>query len=121
MKKFLFVAGSLMMLVACTKDKSMEDSQEGVSATATKSEQSFNQVHIFSTGFSPDSLMVNINNNVTWVNQDARTHTVTSEKFDSGDITPGAAYKYYFDNTGSYYYYCRYHGERGVIVVTGIR
>ena len=124
MKKVLFFAGSLFLLVACSKDRSIEGKQDDASVTiknSSSSEPDMNIVHILNTGFSPDSMMVNINSSVSWVNDDAVSHTVTSDKFDSGDILPGSTFKFNFDNTGSYYYHCTHHSERGVIVVAGIR
>ena len=127
MKKIFFSTAVVFLLLACSKEKSISDlnSSDKVSAAASKtgsnspSEQ--NVVHILSSGFSPDSMMVNIDNTVTWVNDDTKTHTVSSDKFDSGDIPPGGSFKFHFDNTGTYEYFCRYHGERAVLVVAGIR
>ena len=125
MKKVLFFAGSLFVLMACSKDQGIEsdrqDSAVAMKGAASPGEQEWNTVHIRNSSFSPDSLTVNINNTVSWKNDDAIAHTVTSDKFDSGDMPPGSTFKLYFDNTGSYYYFCKNHNERGVIVVTGIR
>jgi plastocyanin len=124
MKKVLFFAGSLFVLVACSKDQSIEGKQDDAIATVksgSSSEPGQNIIHILSTGFTPDSLLANINSTVSWVNDDNGIHTVTSDKFDSGDIPPGAMFKYAFDNTGRYPYSCRYHPHSGVVVIAGIR
>ena len=126
MKKVFFFTSVLFALLACSKDKSVSDanSRDDAStayATGNKSFPSQNIVHILNSGYSPDSLMVNINSSVAWVNDDNATHTVSSDKFDSGDIPPGGTFQFAFDNTGTYRYFCKYHSEKGVIVVAGIR
>jgi len=126
MKKIFFSAGLLFSLLACTKDKSVaelnsEKSKITGSSTKIASEPGQNIVHIANSAFSPDSVMINVNSTLAWVNDDNTVHTVTSDRFDSGDIPSGSMFKYTFDNTGSYYYHCKYHGEAGVVVVAGIR
>ena len=126
MKKIFFSASLLFLLLACTKDKSVgelnsEETRVEGSSAKTGSETGQNIVHIVNSAFSPDSLMINVNSTLTWVNDDNTTHSVTSDRFDSGDIPPGSMFKFTFDNTGSYYYHCKYHGETGVVVVAGIR
>jgi len=99
----------LILLTACSKDRSIETSQDKLNTsfkTSNSPETTQNTIHILSSGFSPDSLTV---------------HTVTSEKSDSGDIPPGGIFKFGFDNTGMYVYFCKYHAAGGVIVVAGIR
>ena len=125
MKKVFFFTGLLFLLLGCSKDQSVTDmnDSDNINAKANIGNETTpqNTVHILASGFSPDSLLVNINSAVFWVNDDGKTHTVTSDKFDSGDILPGSTYKFTFDNTGHYQYYCKYHAERAVIVVAGIR
>jgi len=126
MKKILFSTGLLLSLLACTKDRSAVElnAEEGkVTGSGSKltTEEGQNIVHIVNSAFSPDSLMINVNNSVAWMNDDNTVHTVTSDRFDSGDIPPGGKFKYMFDNTGTYHYHCKYHGEMGVVVVAGIR
>jgi plastocyanin len=111
--------------MACSKDESIETSRTGsVTSTNTGSPNASptdKVILILSSGYSPDSLFVPINGAATWVNQDNQVHTVTSDKFDSGDIAPGAAFKYRFESTGKHVYYCRYHSNRGVVEVGGIK
>jgi plastocyanin len=125
MKKIFFSMVLLSLLLACSKDKSVADlNGENISANAkigTGPAIPQNTIHILSSGFSPDSVMVNINSTVTWINDDDKPHTVTSDKFDSGDILPGGTFSFAFDNTGTYSYFCKHHSERAKIVVAGIR
>ncbi len=65
-----------------------------------------------SLNYSPNSitLVVGVNNTVTFVNQDSTKHTVTAldGSFDSGDILPGGSWTYTFA-AGTYSYHCIYH------------
>jgi plastocyanin len=126
MKKIFYSTGLLFLLLACTKDKSVEsvNSLEKISASGSLSngsETTGNVVHIRNSVFVPDSIMINIGSTLAWINDDNTVHAVSSDKFDSGDILPGSMFKHEFTNTGSYYYHCKYHGEQGVVVVAGIR
>ena len=126
MKKFFFVTIAASFMLACTKDKSVSDltsSNDTKVSAQSASDPSASQhvIHITASGFSPDSTMFNVNNTVEWINDDKISHTVTSDKFDSGDIPPGGSFKYYFDDPGTYHYACRYHGEKGIVAIAGIR
>jgi plastocyanin len=79
-------------------------------------------------GYSPDkvTLVIGVNNSVTWTNNDGTTHhTVTStsvpsgaSSFDSGDMAGGATFSYTFAVPGTYQYHCNYHSwMTGTVVV----
>ena len=77
-------------------------------------------------GYTPDAvaLVVGVNNTVTWTNNDAAAHTITSTsapacgQFDSGRMNSGATYTYTFTVPGTYQYHCSYHSwMTGTIVV----
>jgi plastocyanin len=65
-----------------------------------------------SLDYTPSSitLVVGINNTVTFVNQDSVTHSVTANdgSFNSGDIIPGQTWTHTFA-AGTYSYHCIYH------------
>jgi plastocyanin len=67
------------------------------------------------TSFSPVSVTIKAGQYVTWQNNDAVTHTATSDLagFNTGNIAPGASNWAYFGTTGTYYYHCTYHGTAG--------
>jgi len=73
--------------------------------------------------FQPGNFQIAEGTQVRWVNNGQHIHTVTADdgSWDSGDLTPGAAFVKTFDRPGTYYYYCRHHtegaGMRGTIVV----
>ncbi|MBI2938153.1 MAG: hypothetical protein HYY22_08105 [Thaumarchaeota archaeon] len=71
-----------------------------------------------SLGYSPANatVILGINNTVTWINDDTLPHTVTStvvpagaSAFDSGIIQPDQNYTYTFTVVGAYQYYCTLH------------
>lgn len=64
-------------------------------------------------GYSPVNVtvVVGVNNTVTWVNEDAMPHTVTAfdGSFDSGNLDQGQSFTHTFEKTGIYSYTCIYH------------
>lgn len=88
-------------------------------------------------GFSPDSVtvVIGVNNTVTWTNDDSVDHTVTSTSvpfgatpFDSGLLSPGSGMPWQrpagenftqtFTIPGTYQYHCTQHGwMTGTVVV----
>jgi plastocyanin len=75
-----------------------------------------------SYSFSPEAItvVIGVNNTVTWVNDDNAAHTVTASdgSFTSGNIGSGGVYTYTFTTPGTYRYYCAYHSWMvGTVVV----
>jgi plastocyanin len=64
-------------------------------------------------GFSPDNItvVIGVNNTVTWTNNDISIHTVTANdgSFDSGYLNGGASFSYTFTRPGIYQYHCTIH------------
>jgi plastocyanin len=66
---------------------------------------------------SPSDLSIQVNDTVTWKNNDNAVHTVTTGKpglgfdgrIDSGVIAQGGSFSHTFDKTGLYNYYCLFH------------
>lgn len=88
--------------------------------------------------YSPREITVNVNDTVTWINNDTEPHTVTSGigagissvltnakgkptgLFDSGLFTPGKTFSIRFNNSGTYDYFCTIHPWMdGVVKVVG--
>lgn len=84
--------------------------------------------------YKPESLTVAAGEAVTWKQNDAGAHTVTSgtveqasggvsqqpdDRFDSGDISKGETFEFTFTEAGTYPYFCRLHPAtmRGEILV----
>ncbi len=70
-----------------------------------------NSVNIQNMAFSPATLSVTAGTTVTWTNNDAMAHTVTTDNtgFDSGNIAPGATYTHKFTTAGTVAYHCTIH------------
>jgi len=72
--------------------------------------------------FAPDTItvVIGINNTVTWKNLDTSPHTVTAVggAFNSGSIAIGGTWNYTFSTPGTYSYYCQFHNwMKGTVVV----
>jgi plastocyanin len=63
--------------------------------------------------YSPDpvTVVIGVNNTVTWVNNDSAPHTVTANdgSFDSGNMAPTGTFTFTFTTPGTYHYHCIYH------------
>lgn len=78
-------------------------------------------------GYSPDKItvIIGVNNTVTWNNTDTVPHTVTSfvgnGSLNSGNMLTGATYTYTFMTPGTYDYHCLYHAWMSgtVVVISG--
>ncbi len=64
-------------------------------------------------GFSPGNLtvVIGVNNTVTWTNNDITIHTVTANNgaFNSGYLNTGQTFTYTFTSPGVYEYHCQIH------------
>jgi plastocyanin len=72
--------------------------------------------------FSPEqvTVVVGVNNTVTWVNNDNAPHTVTADdgSFGSANIGAGGIYTHTFATPGTYKYDCAYHSWMvGTVIV----
>jgi len=66
------------------------------------------------------SVIIGINNTVTWTNDDSSTHTVTSNThlFDSGNLYARSSFSFAFTSPGTYHYICTIHPNMiGTIMV----
>jgi len=84
--------------------------------------QSGSAVNSTSIYYSPPTLtvVIGVNNTVTWINNDNAPHTVTANdgSFDSGGLNPGQSWTYTFTTPGTYAYHCSYHPwMTGTIIV----
>lgn len=66
------------------------------------------------------TVVMGVNNTVTWVNNDDAPHTVTASdgSFNSGNLNAGQAWSHTFTAPGTYAYYCSYHPwMKGTVIV----
>lgn len=70
-----------------------------------------NEVIIKDMTFTPATIKVTPGTTITWTNNDAVEHTVSSDLglFDSGPIAPGKTYSQTFTMTGTFPYHCLIH------------
>lgn len=107
------------------------DSDEGAAPAAADGGQT---VALKLIAFKPERLSVAVGSAVTWKNEDASEHTVTSGtvnqgsggvttavdgKFESGSLKQNATFSYTFTAPGTYSYFCKIHPAtmRGEITV----
>jgi plastocyanin len=70
--------------------------------------------------FQPGRIEITTGTTVEWTNNDAVDHTVTAidRSFDSGNMAPGATWRYTFTKPGTYQYFCVVHPfMKGVVIV----
>jgi plastocyanin len=102
------------LLLGCSKSSNMYSYTPSPTPTPGKGT---NTVSISGMAFNPASLTVAAGTTVTWTNNDAIAHTVTSDTglFDSGSITAtggyggGGTFSFTFATAGTYNYHCNIH------------
>jgi plastocyanin len=78
-----------------------------------------NEVWIQGMAFTPATITVNAGTTITWTNQDAVVHTVTSNTgaFASGSIGNGGTYSFKFNTAGTFPYHCAVHPSMTATVI----
>ncbi|MCL4517710.1 MAG: cupredoxin domain-containing protein [Thaumarchaeota archaeon] len=83
--------------------------------------QSGSALNTTSIYYSPPTItvVIGVNNTVTWVNNDQAPHTVTDTGvFDSGNMNTGQSWTHTFTTPGTYEYHCTYHPwMKGTVIV----
>ncbi|HSB83970.1 MAG TPA: plastocyanin/azurin family copper-binding protein [Nitrosarchaeum sp.] len=75
--------------------------------------------------YTPSKIVIKQDNSVTWVNEDAAFHSVTSGHygepsglFDSGYLDPEESFTFIFETAGTYDYFCTLHPwMKGQVIV----
>lgn len=80
------------------------------------------QVDMVGLDFVPDTIVIDLGDTVTWVNQSAIIHTSTSGSngipdgyWDSGNMLAGDSFSFVFDSVGVFPYYCTPHWTLGMV------
>ncbi len=119
---------AVLALAACGGDTKATPDQE------TSSETSGKTVTMKLIALAPERITVAAGSSVTWRQEDAGVHTVTSGtvtqeaggvrdapdgRFDSGEIATGKTFQHTFADPGTYPYFCGIHPAtmRGVVTV----
>ncbi len=97
----LFAIVAIVLISGCNS-KRIDTTPQG---------EMMNSVDIKNYKFIPDFITIKKGDTVTWTNSDNVVHTVKSVtgEIDSGIIAPGKEYKYEFNISGPYEYYCSVH------------
>lgn len=79
-------------------------------------------VNTTATYYSPPTItvVIGMNNTITWVNNDNAPHTVTADdgSFSSGNMNSGQTWTHTFTTPGTYSYHCSYHlWMKGTVIV----
>ena len=77
-------------------------------------------IDIENFAFSPSSITINVGDTIIWTNNDAASHTVTSDDglFNSGGISQSNTWSYTFNSAGTFGYHCAPHpGMTGTVIV----
>jgi plastocyanin len=126
------VIAALVLLGACG------GSAEPTSSAAPRAEKDSDAIVLEGLAFDPDTVTVAAGTTITWTNEDAVMHTVTSGAkgeqgipgvakgkpdrpdglFEAELDDAGATFSHTFEESGTYEYFCRIHGGMtGVVVV----
>ena len=113
-----FILCLLTNNISCSKS----DSNNNVTPPPSPGVSTAN-ISITGSDFSPASLTVKTGTTVKWTNNDATTHTATSDDgstFNTGDILGGYGYSKNIKvtQTGTFTYHCNYHSMTGTLIVT---
>jgi plastocyanin len=79
-------------------------------------------VSIEGFAFNQATIEIPVGTTVTWTNNDATAHTVTSDDgaFDSGGLDQGQTFSFTFTTPGEFAYHCDFHpGMQATVIVTG--
>jgi plastocyanin len=81
--------------------------------------QAANEVIIMGRAYVPDPIIVTAGTTVTWINQDAEEHSVSSEEglFDGVLDEIGGSFSHTFNEPGTFIYRCVLHFEQGTHLV----
>jgi plastocyanin len=126
-----FLALVALLLTGCGDDdsettKASAPASTGTTSTATQQETvpAVVKVSIGDNFYKPKDLDIQRGQSISWRNQGAVAHTVTSDsdsdiKFDSGNLDPGGVYALKPTTPGRITYHCTIHGkvQSGIVTV----
>jgi plastocyanin len=108
-----------------TKESTPASTSTTKTATQQEAVPAVVKVSIGDNFYKPKSLTIKRGQSISWRNQGAVAHTVTSDtdstvKFDSGTLDPGGVYALKPSTAGKLTYYCTIHGkvQSGTVTIT---
>jgi manganese oxidase len=111
-RRLILLSGFIMIagMIGCKSDSGTN------STNPTTPQGGSNTIAMQNTAFVPATLTVTAGTTVTWTNNDAIVHTVTSGTpsapdgmFDSGNLNQGGTFHFTFSTKGTFQYFCRVH------------
>jgi plastocyanin len=118
----ILLSGIIMIsgMIGCKSDSGTNNP-----TSTTPPQGSSNTVAMQNTAFVPAALTVTAGTTVTWTNNEAITHTVTSGipsapdgMFDSGNLNQGGTFHFTFATKGTFQYFCRVHATMMKATIT---
>ena len=127
----LIVLAIVIVLVFTIQNESMksniklEDNKEIIATVIMPTKSSRPGCDETNNCYIPSKTLIQVGESVTWLNEDAAFHSVTSgtyenpnEMFDSGHLNPNESFTVKFDESGTFDYFCTLHPwMNGKIVV----
>jgi plastocyanin len=114
MRRTIFLILSCVLIIAgLLATVSCGSSYQTPTPTSTSTQTQGNAVSIQNMAFSPATITVSVGTTVTWTNNDATIHTVTSNTglFESGQLSKGSHFSHTFSTAGTFAYHCSIHPE----------
>ena len=121
--RILLVAVSLFAIVfisdSCSKSSTYNMPTTAGTGSKGSSGPGANEVWIQGMAFDPSTITITTGTTITWTNNDAIGHSVTSDTgiFDSGIINASGTFSYTFDTAGTFTYHCKVHPTMTASVV----
>ena len=115
--RLVLLSTFVLLAAACSgnNDSPMQPNPGGPSVTIPAGAETLGK-----QAFVPDDFTVDAGSSVTWTNNDAVTHTTTSDTnaWNSGNVVPGGRFTATFPSAGTFPYHCQIHpGMVGTITV----
>jgi len=119
----IILAAAIVAAVVHKSNPSTSSSNNTQSSSSSSNEPASGTINIRNMMFTPSQITVAKGGTVTWTNNDTISHEVVDDLSNvggpnSGSISPGGAYSFTFNKTGSFQYHDPTHTSmRGTIVV----
>lgn len=103
MKKTLLLATLFLSIGVLSGCIHQQNNQKTTQPEAT------NAVEIKGFAFNPTKITISKGTTVTWTQKDNALHTVTSDNFDSRNLSTGQTFSQTFNEAGTFKYICTIH------------